>query len=231
MTDANRYVIDAPEIPAVPVRGGGRFPVRRIYCVGRNYAEHAREMGSDPDREPPFFFSKPADTVVSGGVVPYPPATGELHHEVELVIAIGKAGREIPADTALEYAYGYAVGVDLTRRDLQAAAKKKGRPWDMAKGFDRSAPLSKIVPAALIGHPADGAIRLSVNNDVKQSGDLRQMIWNTAEVIAELSRYVGLAAGDLIFSGTPSGVGPLQPGDTVRASVFGVADLEFVLTG
>lgn len=224
-------VIPAPVMPVIPVRGGeGGFPVRRIYCVGRNYADHAREMGGDPNREPPFFFGKPQDTVVpGGGEVPYPPRTSNLHHEVELVVALARGGRDIPVEAAEACIYGYAVGIDLTRRDLQAAAKDKGQPWDTAKGFDHSAPISPITPAAALGHPAAGAIWLSVNGTERQRGDLAQMTWRVPEVIAHLSSYVALAPGDLIFTGTPSGVGPIVRGDRVRCGIDGLGELEIVL--
>lgn len=219
------YVIPAPPQAAVAVEGGGLFPVRRIWCVGRNYAAHAREMGAD-DREPPFFFAKPADAVVpGGGDIPYPPDTADLHHEVELVLAVGRAGREIAAEAALDHVWGYAVGVDLTRRDLQAEAKKAGRPWDLAKGFDRSAPISEIRPAALGGHLRRGRILLSVDGQVRQDADLADMTWNPAEIIAALSRSVELAPGDLIFTGTPEGVGPLARGQVAAAHIEGLPSL------
>lgn len=213
-------------VPALPIAGEDRaFPVRRIWCVGRNFAAHAREMGADPSREAPFFFAKPADAVVVGGRVPYPPATHDLHHEVELVVALHRGGRNIPAAQALSLVYGYAVGLDLTRRDLQAQAKNAGRPWDMAKGFDHSAPCSALVPASICGHPATGAILLSVNGKLRQRGDLADMIWSVAETLAALSALVELAPGDLIFTGTPEGVGPVQVGDVLAAHIDGVADL------
>jgi len=224
-------VIPFPATPVVPVRGSdGVFPVRRIYCVGRNYADHAREMGGDPNREPPFFFGKPQDAVVpGGGAIAYPPLTSNLHYEVELVVALSKGGRDIPAAAAQECIYGYAVGIDLTRRDLQARAKDKGQPWDTAKGFDQSAPISPIVPASAMGHPASGAIWLSVNGVEKQRGDLAQMTWRVPEVIAHISTFVTLAPGDLIFTGTPSGVGAILPGDRVRCGIEGLGELEIVL--
>ena len=223
----DQYVIEPLPRPWLPVRGGGRFPVRRIYCVGRNYADHAREMGSDPDREPPFFFSKPADAVVRPGEpVPYPPATEDLQHEVELVVAMRSGGSNIAVESALEHVHGYAVGVDLTRRDLQAQAKKTGRPWDMAKGFDHSAPMSEIIPAQQYGVPDEGRIALWVNDELRQDGDLSQMIWSVAEVIAHLSTLVELRAGDLIMTGTPSGVGRLQPGAVLRVQM---AELQHTL--
>lgn len=221
------WVFAPPARPAVPIAGDARqFPVRRIYCVGQNYRAHAREMG-DSGREPPFFFSKPPDAICLDPVVPYPPMTGNLHHEVELVVALGQGGRNLPADAALECVYGYTVGVDLTRRDLQAAAKSAGRPWTTSKGFDCSAPLAPLRPAAACGHPAAAALRLSVNGELRQQGSIADMTWSVAEVIAELSRFFELRAGDLLFTGTPPGVGPLDPGDTVTCEIEGVARLEF----
>ncbi|HET8727775.1 MAG TPA: fumarylacetoacetate hydrolase family protein [Alphaproteobacteria bacterium] len=221
------YAIPAPPQAVVPVAGGDAgFPVRRIYCVGRNYAEHAREMGHDPDREPPFFFMKPADAVVrDGSTVAYPPATRNLHHEIELVVAIGKGGRDIPAERALDYVYGYAVGLDMTRRDLQGEAKKLGRPWDMGKGFDQSAPISAIRPAAEIGHPSRGAIWVKVNGETRQQSDLAQQIWNVPETIAYLSGLVELQPGDLIMTGTPEGVGPVVAGDRLEGHIDGIGEL------
>jgi len=217
------YAVPLWPQPAVAVAGGDPFPVRRIYCVGRNYAAHAREMGADPDREPPFFFAKPADSVVAdGGTVPYPPATSNLHHEVELVVAIGKGGRDIPVATALEHVYGYAVGLDMTRRDVQNAAKKEGKPWDMGKGFDHSAPCGTIRRAADIGHPAKGAVTLTVNGQPRQHGDLNDLIWSVSETISYLSGLVELQPGDLIYTGTPEGVGPVVKGDRLEGSVEGV---------
>jgi len=217
------YVIPKPEQPAVPVRGGGLFPVRRIYCVGRNYAEHVREMGGDAERELPFFFAKPADAVVIRSAdMPYPPMTKELHHEMELVVAIGKGGANIPEREALNHVYGYAAGIDMTRRDLQAEAKKAGRPWEMSKGFDHSAPIGEIAPASQIGHPAQGKIVLSVNGKVRQNSDIANMIWPVSGIIAELSRFVRLEPGDLIFTGTPEGVGPVSRGDVLEGSISGV---------
>lgn len=219
------YVIAPPAQAAVPVVGGGTFPVRRIYCVGRNYAEHAREMGHDPDREPPFFFMKPADSLVIGGAdMPYPPLTSDLHHEIELVAALKSGGSNIPEATALEHVWGYAVGLDMTRRDLQADAKKLGRPWDMGKGFDHSAPIGDIVPAHGFD-PAKGRIELKVNGIVRQSSDLSQMIWSLAETIAALSQLVELAAGDLIMTGTPAGVAAVGRGDLLEGEVDGLPRL------
>ena len=220
-------VIPTWALPSVPVVGTqDSFPVHRIYCVGRNYADHALEMGHDPTREPPFFFTKPADAVAPGdGEVRYPLLTENLHHEVEMVVALKAGGENIPVERALETVFGYAVGLDLTRRDLQSRAKEKGHPWDMGKGFDRSAPISAIVPVATCGHPARGAVTLALNGELRQRGDLAQMSWKVPEVIAELSRYVELRAGDLIFTGTPAGVGAVRRGDEMLAAVEGVATL------
>lgn len=219
------FVIARPAQVALPVRGGGLFPVRRIYCVGRNYAEHAREMGNDP-KAPPFFFGKPADTlVIGGGDVPYPTQTRDLHHEIELVIAIGRGGAGIEAEDALNHVYGYAAGIDLTRRDLQAEAKSAGRPWDMAKGFDHSAPIGEIAPASAMGHPATGAITLAVNGAERQRGDIADQIWAVPEAIAFLSQFVALKAGDLIFTGTPAGVGAVTAGDVLEGRIEGVGQV------
>jgi len=221
------YLFDPPTPPALPVFGTDLlFPVRRIWCVGRNYAEHAREMGHDPDREPPFFFAKPADAIVpSGATIPFPMATGELHHEIELVVAIGERGVEVDPTAALDHVFGYAVGLDMTRRDRQAEAKRLARPWEIGKAFDRSAPISAIAPASRIGHPARGAIVLAVNGEVRQAGDLSGQIWSVAETIAHLSRLVELAAGDLIMTGTPAGVGSVRPGDRLEGRIEGVGEL------
>jgi fumarylpyruvate hydrolase len=225
----NPFVIEVPGTPSVGVTGTSQlFPIRRVFCVGRNYAAHAREMGNDPSREPPFFFTKPADAVVAAtGQVPYPPLTSDLHHEVELVVAIGTGGRNVGADKALDLIWGYGVGLDLTRRDLQAEAKKLGRPWDWAKGFDASAVCSDITPVKITGHPAKNAIWLKINGETRQQGTLDEMIWPVADVIAAISQSVALAPGDLIFTGTPAGVGPLQPGDRVTAGVDGVVEVAF----
>ena len=221
------HVFAAPAAPALPVADSAdTVPVRRIYCVGRNYAEHAREMGHDPDREPPFFFMKPADAVApGGGALRYPMATKDLHHEIELVAVIGTGGARISATDALGHVWGYGVGLDMTRRDLQAVAKKAGRPWDMGKGFDQSAPCSDIRPASKIGHPAKGAIWLKVNGAARQTGDLRDMIWPLPDIIRHLSEMVALAPGDLIFTGTPAGVGAVVAGDRLEGHVDGVGDL------
>jgi fumarylpyruvate hydrolase len=219
-------VVPAPGLPTVPTTTGGRFPVRRVYCVGRNYAAHAREMGHDPDREPPFFFGKPADALVPDGAdTPYPPATSRLEHEVELVVALGGGGQDVSVADALGLVWGYAVGIDLTRRDLQAEAKRLGRPWDLAKGFDHSAPVGTIAPAAGID-PASGAVTLHVDGELRQSGDLADQIWSVAETIAALSRSVALAPGDLFFTGTPDGVGPVTRGSVLRGAIAGVGTVE-----
>jgi fumarylpyruvate hydrolase len=227
----DHFVFSPPMVSAIPVAGGGLFPVRRIFCVGRNYAEHVREMGGDPDREDPFFFTKPADAVViEGAATPYPPATSDLHHEMELVVAIGAGGAEIDGAHALDHIFGYAAGLDMTRRDLQAAAKKAGRPWDMSKGFDQSAPIGDIAPAATIGHPASGLIELTVNGKVRQSSDLAKMIWTVPETIAYLSRQVRLCAGDLIMTGTPEGVAAVVKGDVLEGRIAGVGSVRTQIT-
>ena len=220
------FVLPPPATPAIPVAGGGAFPVRRVFCVGRNYAAHAREMGSDPDREPPFFFMKPADALVTDGAdTPYPPATSDLHHEMELVVALGEGGADIAVADALAHVWGYAAGLDLTRRDLQGQAKKEGKPWDMGKGFDHSGPIGLLVPAARIGHPARGRIALKVNGKIRQESDLTHLIWSVAETIAYLSRLVRLAPGDLIFTGTPEGVAAVGRGDLLEGEVEGVGSV------
>ena len=222
----DHFVFAPPVVVALPIAGGGLFPIRRVFCVGRNYAEHVREMGGDPTREEPFFFTKPADAVVtSGAAAPYPPGTTDLHHEMELVVAIGTGGAGIDAAHALDHVFGYAAGLDMTRRDLQAAAKKAGRPWDMAKGFDHSAPVGNLSPVATIGHPQSGAIELLVNGKLRQSSDLFKMIWNVPETIACLSRLVTLAAGDLIMTGTPEGVAAVVRGDVLEGRIAGVGSV------
>ena len=220
-------VIPAPPQASVEVAGTTeRFPVHRIYCVGRNYAAHAREMGMDPEREPPFFFSKPADAIVpNGAAVPYPPRTSNLHHEIELVVAIGTGGRDIPLANALAHVYGYAVGNDLTRRDLQFAAREKGQPWDVAKGFDHSAPITAIRRAAEVGHLERGRIWIEVNGERRQQADLAEMIWNVPEIVAELSTLFELRPGDLVFTGTPAGVGAVKPGDSLVGGIDGLETL------
>jgi fumarylpyruvate hydrolase len=221
------YVFAPPPQPAVVVRGSSAlFPARRVYCVGRNYAAHAIEMGHDPTREPPFFFMKTPDALLpDGGVFPYPPGTADVHHEVEMVVALGEGGRNVAETEALGLVFGYAVGIDLTRRDLQAEAKKLARPWEVGKAFDHAAPCGPIAPAADIGHPAKGAVTLDVNGERRQTGDLDQLIWTVPEMIAFLSRLFELAPGDLIFSGTPAGVGPVRRGDRLEGRVAGVGSL------
>jgi fumarylpyruvate hydrolase len=224
---ATDYAIAAPTITTVPVVGTNAvFPVARVYCIGRNYAEHAIEMGHDPDREPPFFFMKPADAVVpSGSHLAFPGQTEELHHEIELVVALAEGGRDIEVDDALEHVFGYGVGLDMTRRDMQAVAKKAGRPWDMAKGFDESAPCSPIRTVQDVGHPDAGEIWLKINDEPRQQGDLDQQIWKVPEAIAYLSTLVTLRAGDLIMTGTPAGVGRVEPGDRLEGHIDGIGDL------
>ncbi len=223
----SNYVIEIGPQPSLPVSGSDkRFPVGRIYCVGRNYADHAREMGHDPDREPPFFFMKPANSVVqNNAALAYPVGTKDVHHEIELVVAIGRGGKNIAVDKALSHVWGYGVGLDMTRRDIQGEAKKQGRPWEMGKAFDESAPCTALRPASEIGHPGKGAITLKVNGQVKQTGDLAMQIWSVPEQIAYLSNLVTLQPGDLIFSGTPAGVGPVRAGDKLEGHVDGVGDL------
>lgn len=217
-----------PQASVAIANSDARFPVRRIFCVGRNYADHVREMGNDPKSEPPLFFTKPADAVVeSGSVIAYPANTANLHHEVELVIAIGRGGADIAEGAALDHVWGYGVGVDLTRRDRQAEAKKAGAPWDTAKAFDQSAPMGALTPVAQSGHPARGRIWLSVNGEARQDADVDQMIWSAPEIIAAVSRSWALAPGDLIFTGTPAGVGPLVAGDAVACGVAGLPELRF----
>lgn len=219
-------VLPLPAPPMIPVAGSARmFPVRRVYCVGRNYADHAREMGHDPDREPPFFFQKNPDNLFAGADFPYPPQSQDVHHEVELLVALGSGGRDIPPEAALSHVWGYGVALDMTRRDLQAAAKKAGRPWEIGKAFEQSAPVAPIHPVAEVGHPASGAITLSVNGELRQSGDLAQMIWSVPEIIACLSAHFTLAAGDVILTGTPAGVGPVRRGDRMEAAIDGLGGL------
>ena len=218
------YVIASVPQASVEVRGtADRFPVHRIYCVGRNYADHAREMGGDPDREPPFFFMKPADAVVpSGATIPYPSRTANFHHELELVIAIGKGGRTIAVDRALDHIYGYAVGNDFTRRDLQTAMRNVGRPWDVSKGYDQSAAIGAIRPVSAGGHVLAGKMYLKVNGETRQDSDVSQLIWSVPEIVAELSTYFELVPGDLIYTGTPAGVGALKSGDRIDAGIEGL---------
>lgn len=221
------YIFPPATIPTVAVADSeDLLPVRRIFCVGRNYAAHAREMGKDPDRDPPFFFTKPADAVVMDGeTVAYPPETENFHYEAELVAAIGKTGRNIPEDEALSHVYGYAIGNDLTRRDLQLEAREKGRPWDFGKAFDRSAVIGPIHPSAKVGHLDKGFIRLTVNGEVKQDADLSELIWSVPEVISILSHSIALQPGDLIMTGTPAGVGPLVEGDICTVTIEDLGEI------
>lgn len=224
---ASRYVVEPAAIPVLPVAGSDLlFPVHRIYCVGRNYAAHAVEMGHDPNKEPPFFFQKNPDNLTTTGAFPYPPASDDVHHEIEMVVALQKGGRDIPVAAALDCVFGYGVGLDMTRRDLQTKAKDAGRPWEVGKAFETSAPASPLVPAATIGHPANGAIWLDVNGKRRQTGDLDQMIWKVPEMISYLSGLFTLAPGDLIFSGTPSGVAAVTRGDVLTGHIDGVGDIE-----
>lgn len=229
-SDTNLLFPPAP-VPCLPIRGSAAlFPVHRIYCVGRNFADHAIEMGHDPDKEPPFFFQKNPDTLVPpGSAFPYPAASRDVHHEVELVVALHGGGTDIPVERALACVYGYAVGLDMTRRDLQAEAKKQGRPWEVAKAFEHSAPCGPIHPAADIGHPDEGAIRLTVNDTVRQDGNLNQMIWKVPEMITYLSRLFTLKPGDLIFAGTPAGVGAVARGDRMLAHIDGLDEVAFAV--
>jgi len=219
-------LFDLPPVIIAPTSEGRGFPVRRVFCIGRNYAAHAREMGQDPEREAPFFFTKWAETVVpSGTPVAYPPQTANFHFEGELVVAIGKGGRAIETDDALDHVYGYAAGLDMTRRDLQSAARENGRPWDTAKNVEQASPLGLIHAATEVGHLASGRIALTVNGTLRQEGDLADLIWSVPEVIAYVSRFYRLEAGDLIYTGTPAGVGPVLPGDSIVVSIAGLTDL------
>lgn len=221
------YVVQPPAVATVPVKGTQDvFPIHRVYCVGRNYAAHAIEMGHDPDREPPFFFQKNPDTIVpNGGIFPYPSRSNDVHFEIEMVVALGQGGKDIPVEQALEHVFGYAVGIDMTRRDLQEEAKKMGRPWEVGKAFEYAAPCSEIIPAGQIGHPDKGAVWLKVNDQMRQQGDLNQLIWKVPEIIAYLSGLFTLAPGDLIYSGTPSGVGPTVRGDVLHGGVDEVGEI------
>ena len=221
------YVISPPELVTLPVRGNSAaFPVHRVYCVGRNYAAHAIEMGHDPDRDDPFFFQKnPDNLVINGGDFPYPDKSNDVHHEIEMVVALKEGGRNIPVEEALDHVWGYGVALDMTRRDLQGQQKKTGRPWEIGKAFDHSAPCSELVPASEIGHPDSGAVWLKINGELRQEGDLNQLIWKVPEMISFLSGLFTLAPGDLILSGTPAGVGPVQRGDVLEGHIEGVGDL------
>jgi fumarylpyruvate hydrolase len=223
---SQKLAVPAPPAPTLPVTGSDvRFPVHRIYCVGRNYAAHAREFGHD-EKAPPFFFAKAADMIVeNGSSIPYPPLTQNYHHEVELVVAIGKGGASIPVESALDHVYGYAVGFDMTRRDLQQAAAKSGRPWEIGKSFDNSAPCGAIHPAQQVGHITKGKIQIAVNGQIRQNSDIGLMIWNVAEIIHHLSLQVTIQPGDLIFTGTPEGVGPVVSGDEMLGCIDGLGEL------
>lgn len=223
----SEYVLEPVEASTIPVVGSGQdFTVRRIWCVGRNFADHAKEMGHDPNREPPFFFSKPSDAVVvDGGELDFPTQTQNLHHEIELAVAIGRRGRDVSIEDARSLVFGYAVALDMTRRDLQDDAKRLSRPWAIAKGFDESCPISKITPASAAGTVQTGQIELHVNGDLRQAGDLAQMIWSIEECISILSSYVELRSGDLLLTGTPAGVGPVLPGDQLDGMVEGIGEL------
>lgn len=224
---ASNYVIEPTNIPALPVAGSDQlFPVHRVYCVGRNYAAHAVEMGHDPDKDPPFFFQKNPDNLDTSGAFPYPPASNDVHHEIEMVVALKSGGTDIPVEKALDCVYGYGVGLDMTRRDLQGKAKDMGRPWEVGKAFEASAPCTPLVPASAAGHPTSGAIWLDVNGERKQTGDLNQMIWKVPEMISYLSGLFTLMPGDIILSGTPSGVGAVKRGDLLKGHIDGVGDLE-----
>ena len=225
------FVIQPPPVPSVAVSGtSARFPVRRIICVGRNYAAHAREMGRDPDREPPFFFLKPADTVVDdGATVPYPPETNDFHHEIELVVAIGKGGADIPVERALDHVFGYGIGIDLTRRDLQLKAREQGRPWDWGKGFDFSAPVAPLHTVSETGHPRSGRIWLAVNGRVKQDSDIAKLIWPVPDIISIDSRSMELRPGDLIMTGTPEGVGPVRRGEVMTGGIDGLGEIKIAV--
>lgn len=229
---AEQLIFPAIEPTVLPVVGGGLYPVRRIYCVGRNYVSHIREMKEADERDPPFFFQKPRDAIVNdGATVPYPPDTDDFQYEIELVAAIGKDGRDIDVSKALDHVWGYAVGIELTRRDRQRDARDLQLPWEAGKSFDHSAPCGPIYPAARVGHPAAGAITLAVNGVEHQRGDLKQMIWNVAEIVAQLSKQMTLKAGDLIMTGTPAGVGPVVPGDVMVGAVDGLGTLTITVGG
>ena len=219
------YPIPAPKIPTIPIHGGGEFPVRRVYCVGRNYAAHSIEMGDNPDRDPPFFFQKNPDNLDGSGDFPYPARTSDVHHEVEMAVALKTGGISIPVTETLDHVYGYAPCLDMTRRDLQDEAKKKGRPWEIGKAFERSAPIGPLQTVSQVGHPAVGRIELLVNGELRQEGDLNQMIWKVPEMISYLSDYFELQPGDVIMSGTPAGVGPVVRGDVMVVKIAGLQSL------
>ncbi|MEM8728483.1 MAG: fumarylacetoacetate hydrolase family protein [Pseudomonadota bacterium] len=222
--------IAEPPRTFLPTTGGERFPVRRIYCIGRNYADHAIEMGHDPDKEPPFFFQKNPENADVTGAFPYPPETQDVHHEIELVVALKSGGRNIALDSALDHVWGYGIGIDMTRRDLQGQMKKMGRPWEIGKAFERSAPMGPLHPVSETGHLDQGHISLSVNGAVKQDGDLNMMIWKVPEMITYLSTFYDIAAGDVIMAGTPAGVGPILTGDIMVGKIEGLGEIEVAVT-
>jgi fumarylpyruvate hydrolase len=228
MTSINDLFEPAAVTRFAIVGSDATFPVRRVYCIGRNYAAHAIEMGHDPNKEPPFFFQKNPDNIIFGDF-PYPVETNDVHFEIELIVALSKGGTDIPVEHALDHVFGYGVGLDMTRRDLQGEAKKLGRPWEIGKAFEKSAPCTALVPADKIGHPDQGAIWLKVNDEIQQDGDLNQMIWKTPEMISILSRYFELQPGDIIMTGTPAGVGPIVRGDVMHGHVEGVGDLKLTV--
>lgn len=222
----SRFVIETPPVVAIPVAGtDALFPVRRVYCIGRNYAAHAVEMGHDPDRESPFFFQKNPDNLDPSGEFPYPPRSTDVHHEMELAVALKSGGKDIPLDQALDHVFGYGLSLDMTRRDLQGIAKKLGRPWEIGKAFERSAPTGPLHPVSEVGHLDRGRVELKINGEVRQEGDLNQMIWKVPEIISYLSEYFELALGDIILSGTPAGVGPVSRGDTMEAMIEGLGSM------
>ena len=224
------YVVQPTAVATLPVQGSDKlFPIHRIYCVGRNYAEHAIEMGHDPSKEPPFFFQKNPDNIVTDGKFPYPSATSDVHHEIEMVVALSKGGTDIPVEAALDHVFGYGVGLDMTRRDLQGEAKKLGRPWEVGKAFEASAPCGPLVPASEIGHPTSGAVTLKVNAEIRQQGDLNQLIWKVPEMISYLSGLFTLQPGDVIMTGTPAGVGAVVRGDVLEGFVEGIGKIEVVV--
>ena len=219
------YVIPAPQVASIPVVGGGQFPVRRVYCIGRNYAAHAIEMGHDPDRESPFFFQKNPNNMDASGDFPYPPHSSDVHHEIEMLVALKSGGTNIAINNALDHVWGYGISLDMTRRDLQGQAKKMGRPWEIGKAFERSGPTEPLHPVSKVGHLDQGRVELKIDGAVKQEGDLNQMIWKVPEMISYLSDYFELAAGDVIMSGTPAGVGPVERGSLMVASIEGLGAL------
>jgi fumarylpyruvate hydrolase len=224
------YVVQPAAVATLPVQGSDKlFPIHRIYCVGRNYAEHAIEMGHDPSKEPPFFFQKNPDNIITDGKFPYPSATTDVHHEIEMVVALSKGGTNIPVESALDHVFGYGVGLDMTRRDLQGEAKKLGRPWEVGKAFEASAPCGPLVPASEIGHPTSGAVTLKVNAEIRQQGDLNQLIWKVPEMISYLSGLFTLQPGDIIMTGTPAGVGAVVRGDVLEGFVEGIGTIEVVV--